>query len=408
MTSQLPGGDQPSGAHSPGLGRVGGIPTELLAAALLFAVPAIYVLVDALRGLPDIIDLFGFSARFGFLILWLFLIVIAIAVGLIAIAWLVLRVDPVGRGLAYLVAGEWVVATIAAKQRTTAELVTMVCLMLSAIVLAVSPVLQASFRHAKPRQTPTSLDIARILLVVSASLLSSIGLVYLIAALGLQGGGKYTALGVIFLLAGPGAFVGSQYLAQRHRPARAVITAIVAGVFILGLILGGRSFGEVQVLSLMLVIPICLWLTPDAREYFGDPPLQSLTAAHWGFPGSPQHVATPYSAATGTVNVASPSTPHVVPLTSVTCAHCHATIDPDDSFCSGCGSPIAHASPTGGPDRRCVGCTNELGESDVFCPRCGQASDLGADEPVTKRVCSSCATALAAEDRFCFSCGQPA
>lgn len=243
----------------------------------LFAAPGIYLIVESLKAVPDAVDLFGyFDDSFAFVLLMLLFIIAALGTALLIVAWMLYRADRVGRGLAYVIVAMFVTAVLFGDSDSTGLTLSLLAAIAAAAVLAFAPAVRDFFRgpHAPQRDQPTSIVVARVSVAIWIALLAIDGIMLLMLG-GIEG--KYIAIGILLLGVGAGALVLYQRLAAADRQAR-LITTIAAGVAVVLLLIGRDDNGFVMLVGLTVAIPICLWLPPDARIFYGDKPIEISTS----------------------------------------------------------------------------------------------------------------------------------
>lgn len=250
---------------------VSGHPLELLAVVALFAIPGAWIAIQVLTNLSSVFELFSFSASFGLLFLLVALIVLAVGVGLVAVAYLIYRRDDVGRGLAYVVTGVVAVSALVSDTRTTASIVAMIATLCASAVLAFAPAVREAFAAARnpERPRPTSVVVAEVCLLLFAAFM---GLLALIDFLAGSDSAKYVVVGL--LLAGVAVFALSTYrrISTGDRQARLLASIAAAAGLVLVLMSAGAG-GATLLIALAAAVPAFLWLPSDARRFFGDAPL---------------------------------------------------------------------------------------------------------------------------------------
>ncbi|MGH3503464.1 MAG: hypothetical protein ACRDQA_21575 [Nocardioidaceae bacterium] len=269
--------------------RVAGraLPVELVGVSAVYAFAGAWLLLEArslVSTIPDLLStLFGGGA-FAFALASVFLIVTAVilyvVVALLAVAYLVLRRDPVGRGLSVVV-----FATLVAVMATSGSgvpggfvLIVLVAGVCSAS-LFVSPWSRRAFaQSARGRGRPSSIVLSQTL---SVSYLSVMSLMVLLLIPGLRFVGDLGAGYVLFELATAAActvgWLGYRGLRRGpERTARVQVT-VAAGAFLVGLLIG---FSDTSIFPIPLAILVSvvapLWLAPHARQAFGDHPVNLL------------------------------------------------------------------------------------------------------------------------------------
>lgn len=254
------------------------LPMDLLAVAAIYAIGALWLafsLVDALRLLPGALSgLFSaspFTYLFSVVVLWLVVIATYAVVGFGAVAYLLVRRDPVARGLSVVVTGVLLASAVLGEQRKSPILFALLILAAaSSAVLYLSPWVNRAFAESpRHRDRPGPVTVSLVLHLAWYSFLACLALLMLI---GVRFG---TTLGFswflgMFAYAGACFLARQGYLAVRRGPNRGerLRLAAAAGLMLVGAVLASGSFSAVLVLALALNLP--LWLPPSARRWFGD------------------------------------------------------------------------------------------------------------------------------------------
>lgn len=408
MTS-TPQADQ----RPPSLGFVGGVPLEVAIAAALVAAPGVYVLIDSLRALGDVFDIFDGSGRDGLAAITWWLASAGLGALLVWLAVEVLQGVRAARGGVYVLGGSWLLGyvlapdlavTVNVNGRGGAAITGFVCLIVAALVLALAPTAQTYFTRRESPHPATIAVLTRYGLGV-AILLGICGMAHLLLYLGSEDkGAEGTVVGLVMLAAATIALVLQPQLARRAPIARLVgsVTMLAATIVAFAL-LGQRFFlTPPQLLAFLTVAWISLWAITDARAWFGDPPLQSSAQPTAATTHTTQQPSTPPPAViTPTIvgeSVPSPERSTAVPTPTpdpfdrhishvprpptvaptdatadgdmVPCIRCSTPIAPDDRFCRGCGATATDVRPPP-PPPTCGSCGHQLATGDRFCPACG-------------------------------------
>lgn len=394
-----------------GLGQIGGRPIEVWIVVALFALTGAYLLFVTLKAAPEFFRLFTYSGpffRLALLFFWFWLVIVAVGAAFLAIAWLIHRGDRVGRGLAMFVAAEWTLAVLFAESPQRSDVLVMIGVLAATTVLFVTPGATTFFenRDSVLVASPTSVVVVRVMVAVVAFFLGISGLLYLVADAFESG---LSVVGVVFLVACPAAWIAGQQLSSANQTARIALSVVGGALCILGLIFGERTVGMLQPLAIVAMIPLGLWLPPDARRFFGDSPLG----------GQRNGSAAAGSALPVALSGAFVRRREVDPTMLCQCGN---TLGPDDGFCRQCGAPKPEP-PT------CDGCGAAIEDDDVFCGSCGEKvpivssteaapTSVGVDEspesepPPSREVetaepaCPVCGTALKGDSGSCAHCEE--
>jgi hypothetical protein len=271
-------GPPPGRASTPAITLVAGLPVELWVVIALFTAPGVYLIWISLKALPDTFRLFNnpyFHNSLAFVLLILLFFIAALGASLLAIAWMLYRADRVGRGLAYIAIAMVTASVAFSDSHTSGEIVAMLASLAAGAVLGLSSAVRAVFTgpNARDRDQPTSIVVARVSIAVWIGLLALAGVLYLFLS---SIKGEYTLIGVAMLALAIGAFALYRRLTAPDRQARTIATVGALATIVL-LLLGQHSTGFVMLVGLTAAIPICLWLPPDARAFYGDAPLRVAT-----------------------------------------------------------------------------------------------------------------------------------
>jgi hypothetical protein len=265
------------------------LPVELVVVAGIYAFAGLWLLWairDLVGVLPDLVSgLFSDNSLefvVAYVVFYLLTIILYTVAGFLGTAYLLLRVDPVGRGLSVVVTGVLFATLVSAEGEVPAWFVVVVVIAAaSSAVLFLSPwvrrAMESSGRRAS-RPTPVVLS-----LTLSVSAFSLVALVVVLFLPGLRFAGDIGAGFVLFELAYAAAcgLAAHSYFALRRGPDRAgrITVTIAAGLVVLGILFSADGFQSLLLIPLALMAGIVapLWLAPTARQWFGDRPLTQLT-----------------------------------------------------------------------------------------------------------------------------------
>ena len=263
------------------------LPLELVVVAALYALGGLYLLIETLRALPDLGDalsaLFSDDA-FGFFFGWVILMVLAILVYvtglLVATAWFLFRLEPVGRGLAAVIFAT-LFLLVAFGEEVPGEIVAvLVATGLALAVLFGSPHVRAAFASSPSLGgRPTPVVLAQTLLLVSFSLLALLAVLFL-PGLRFAGelGARFIFWFVLEVAATAGGLLAYRRLKNPDRTARLLATAACAVAFVGGFLLPDVGTNLISAaLAWYATIVAALWLPPAARAWFGDEPVRLAT-----------------------------------------------------------------------------------------------------------------------------------
>jgi hypothetical protein len=272
---------QPVGATSTPLSSlrlniaVAGMPLEIVIPIALFAIAGVYLIQFAIRALVDAFRVLSYVdgqlQRLFLVVAVVIFLVLALGVALLLIAWLIQRLDPVGRGLAYVVVACLSTLVIFGDGSTTGEVLSLIGGLVAVAILASAPAVRDALDgpNAKRRSLPTSICVAQISIFVWIALLLVAATLHFVLA---DISGKYVAVGVLELIIALGALALVLGLSIRDRTTRAIISvAAVLGVVML--LIGRHDAGFTLLIGLTAAIPAFLWLPRDARAFYGDGPL---------------------------------------------------------------------------------------------------------------------------------------
>jgi hypothetical protein len=262
---------------------VGPHPLELWVVIALFAVPGAFLAIIALDSLFNALDLLSSSSgiflRLALVIVLLDLIVASVAAALLGIVWMLYLRSRVGRGLAYVVAGMTFASVVIAggaggigdADAYRAGGLFFLASLGAIVLLGLAPAVREVFTgpNAPAAEEPTSVVIARVCLAATVWGSALSGLVLML--LGPEEG-RYFAYGLLLL--GVAAVLVALYrrLRQPDRQARVFVSG-AAGLAIVVNLLGPSSDAVPLGVVGPATVLVCLWLTPDARRWFGDEPI---------------------------------------------------------------------------------------------------------------------------------------
>jgi len=309
-------------------------PPELLLVSALMASAGGFLLIVVLPTVPDFFRLLGaggLALDFGLLIAIPLIVLGAIAVAFLLLAWRIAHADRVARGLSYVLLGSFAAAILISNDHAGWLILTLLASIGAIAILAWSPNVRRYFlEHGKDAAQPTPVVIARTLIAWWASALLLVGVILL--PLG-RLGGKFAAAGLLEIGVAITAFIVNRRLAAADVVARKVITSLPVVVLIADVVLSSRSIAQVGTLAIAVGIVMFLWLPATSKEFF-------TPTAHVQVPGAP-HLDRG-AAAVGTPAPAAPA---------ATVAAAHASPLSPASFCSACGEGIqtgwAHCSSCG-------------------------------------------------------------
>lgn len=257
---------------------IGRHPLELWIVIALLALPGAYVTIEGLDALSAAFDLFDFSTRLGLIIMLLALIVISVGAAFLGIAWMLFVRSRVGRGLAYVVAGVTLLAFVTAQADGAGasayrlEWLVALASVIALVLLGLAPAVREVFTGsgAPAADEATSVVIARVCVAAAIWANGVLGLAFLL--LGPEDS-SYYAYGLLEI----GVAVVLLHVFKRlrgpDRQAR-LIASVAAAVAIIATLLGPGIDGFAFGVAVPLVVLVCLWITPDARRWFGDKPIE--------------------------------------------------------------------------------------------------------------------------------------
>jgi hypothetical protein len=266
---------------------VGGrtLPLELVVVAGVYAFAGLWLLWT-IRGLvevlPDLISgLFADNSlefALSYLVFFLVAIILYIAAAFLGVAYLLFRVDPLGRGLAVVVTGVLFATLVASDGEVPGWFIVVVLVAAaSCAVLFLSPwVRRAMASSGRRSNRPQPVVLSQTLSVSVFSLLALIVMLYLPGLRFLDDlGAGYVFFELTYAAAC--ALAWHSYLALRRGPDRTgrMTVTVAAGLVVMGVLFNADGFQNLLLIPMALMAGIVapLWLAPSARQWFGDRPL---------------------------------------------------------------------------------------------------------------------------------------
>lgn len=262
------------------------LPLEIAVIASVYGITGLWLLWEVrslIAALPDLVaGVFSSNALMyglSYAVLFIVVIVLYVVAALLAVAWMLYRTNPIGRGLTAVVFGALLAVMAADGQQPPALFVLVVIIAgLGVAVLFVSPwcrraLDESTLRHGRPAPVILSqtlsvaffslLTVEVAVLVIGLRFASLLGVAFVIATLLLGTACTAAWAGHRKLRVGP------------DRTGRWFVTGAV------GLIFFGSLFarvGTVWLFELVLFGAILgpLWLAPSTRKWFGDRPLSGF------------------------------------------------------------------------------------------------------------------------------------
>lgn len=228
-----------------------------------------WILVGAVSALSAGGD---FGGAFGMLFLLLVLMLGFEAVMFLGIAASLFLGSRVGRGLAYVFAGDFfLVALLSARGGAAIVLIALAAAGVAA-VLAVVPTVRGYFTgpFSRSTETATSIVAAQVLIVLWGAASVLVALVAFLASAGPLTSGVWVLGGILMLGVAVLAFVSRGWVTAGNKSARLAISIATVANLVATIVLGGSG---VVPLGLHLGIVALLWLPADARRHFGEKPL---------------------------------------------------------------------------------------------------------------------------------------
>jgi hypothetical protein len=331
---------QPSGA-------AGGPPPELLAVSLLMAAAGAFLLRVVLPEIPNVFRSFGdgeLGRDLGLLLAMICIVLGAVAVALLLLAWRIAHADRVARGLSYVLLGSFAAAIIVSNDHTHWVIFSLVASLGAIAILAWSPRVQSFFsEHGKDAAQPTPVVIVRTLVAWWASVVLLVGIILL--PLG-DISGKDVFVGLILIAIAATAFSLNRRLARGDQVARQLISGLPVAFVIADAVLGTRSVALIVPLGVSIGIAVFLWVPASSREFFdraraaqSEPSQIALAPRLGSAPRPPAAVAV-------LAPPQMPSQPIAAPAARLACATCDALVEPDWQHCSFCGAVVAPSTAT--------------------------------------------------------------
>ncbi len=321
--------------------QAGTPPPELLVVSLLMAIAGAFLLRVVLPEVPNVFRLFGdgeFGRDLGLLLAMICIVLGAVAVALLLLAWRIAHADRVARGLSYVLLGSFAAAIIVSNDHTHWVILSLVASLGAIVILAWSPRVQTFFlEHGKDAAQPTPVVIVRTLVAWWASVVLLVGVVLL--PLG-NISGKDVLVGLILIAVASTALGLNRRLAAGDQFARQVISGLPVAVVIADAVLGTRSVALIVPLGVSIGIAIFLWVPSTSREFFDRARTQSEPAEIALAPplgSAPQQPA----AVTLPAPTQLQSDPAAAPTGRFACTTCAAPIEADWQHCSFCGAAVA-------------------------------------------------------------------
>jgi hypothetical protein len=302
----------------------GALPPEILAVVALLCVGSLFLIIPALDAAPDgfgALDEGQFGRAFGALILMGVSVLLYFGAALLGLAKLVYSGDRVGRALTVAVASAVTISILFVERRSGWENLTALCAAAIACALTLMPNAKAFFAASQRSAEPVSVGAARTLVVALAGLFGLVG-VMLLPVSSLKG--KYAVFGVAIVAVAVASYASSRRLTAADTQARLLISGLMAAYAVLTV---AAELGTTQVvlpLGVAVAVVCLLWLAPDAREFFGDRPLNMPEA----FAGLTSGGGGAGSSGWGAAN---PTPPGVGPLSSPRPAWSDAPAPPSPS-----------------------------------------------------------------------------
>lgn len=277
-TPAAPGGDfwqQPTYAGNsfdivPNLGPSstvpsGRTPAQIWLVAALLVVSAGFVLKPSITLIVDIASSLGDHGIEGALAVLgvvLALIVVSFGVGLLAVAWLLIRGDKAGRVLAFLLNGAVVLAEALTKDRGTSGTVAL-CVCIAVIVVLALPNANEFFRRRDDR--PAGVVAAVVLIGYFAWDFALFGT----AMLPLHAyEPKDLPIGIALIAVAVGLLALNRSLSKGQSWARVVVTLLLIAMAVLVCVAEGRDLSSVILAALAGGCIGSLWISPTANAYF--------------------------------------------------------------------------------------------------------------------------------------------
>jgi hypothetical protein len=254
---------------------IAGLPGELWAVVAAFAIPGAWVLIDALKALPDALNLINaafFGWKFGTLISLLVVAYGLVGVGLLANALLVFRADRAARGLAYASAGTIALATFFTNGRTNSLWAALIGSIVAVVLLAGAPNCRAHLSRSEQIAggAPASVRAGSFALWAYYPFALLGALIYVVYGL-IEA--KWFLAVTLFVAMTLVAYTRQAGILRGDRKARTELTTAGVAFVLLLLIFTKHSAQLIVSAGLVASSLALLWLQRDARVFFGDPPL---------------------------------------------------------------------------------------------------------------------------------------
>lgn len=219
--------------------------------------------------LRSAVALFSFGAVFGIVALLLALLLGATAVLYLAVAGSLLAGSRVGRGVAYVLAGDILLTAIASQQRGPGIVLVALGAVAVAGMLALVPSVRSYFTGPFARSTtlPSSVVAGHVLVVLWGTYTALAALIFFV------GGSRSAELilaGLLCLGLAGLAFWSLRGLAAGNRAVRLALSVAAVADLVAVLVAGNDAAGLVFALGMHLGLIAILWLPDDTRAHFGD------------------------------------------------------------------------------------------------------------------------------------------
>jgi hypothetical protein len=268
---------------------VAGLPGEIWVATGALAIPGAWVLIDALRALPDAFDLINaafFGWKFGTLVTLLVIGFGLVGLGLLANAILVLRGDRSARWLAWTSAGTVTLATIFTNGRTDSLWAAVIGSIVAATLLTGAPNARAHLGRSQPAVggAPASVRAASLALFAFYPFAVLGMAIYLIYA---STEAKWYLALVLFAVMAVVAALRQTGILRGDRRARLELSVAGVAFVLLVLIFTKHAAQLIVAAGLVASVLALVWLPEDARAFFGDTPLVQSRVAGAAAPEVP-------------------------------------------------------------------------------------------------------------------------
>lgn len=256
----------PTGLPAPGapvLGR--GVPPQIWLVVAMLVVSAGFILEPSIRLIADAASSLGdkgFEAAFALLFVVLALIVASFGVALLAVAWLLVRGDRVGRALTFALTAAVVLGEVLAKPHSTSDYVVIAVCIAVDVVLAI-PNANAFFRARDDR--PTGVVAAVVLIGFFAWDFALFGTALLPQY---HYEHKDLPLGIGMLATSVALLALNHNLSRGRQWARVTATALLGVVAVLALVAEHRALSAVILAVLAGATIGLMWGSTAANAYF--------------------------------------------------------------------------------------------------------------------------------------------